>query len=88
VSLEAKDATMTLNLSRREMDVLERLAEVSDLSKTQVMRQALRLYQHVQVAASRGEYIRIGERNMLFVGPGFEDGAEPALAAPRTGGAP
>jgi hypothetical protein len=77
---EKPEATMTLNLSRREMDVVERLAEISDLSKTQVLRQALRLYQMVQVAASRGEHIRIGERHMLFVGAGFEDGAEAALA--------
>ena len=76
---------MTLNLSRREMDVLERLAEVSDLSKTQVMRQALRLYQKIQVAASRGEHIRIGERDMLFVGPGFDADAEPALSRSTQG---
>lgn len=37
--------TMTLNLSEREMKVLEELAERQDLSKTAVMRQALRHYQ-------------------------------------------
>ena len=37
--------TMTLNLSDREMAVVEELTEATGLSKTQVMRQALKLYQ-------------------------------------------
>lgn len=54
-----KDAkrTMTLNLTDKEMDVLEELAKSKDLSKTAVLRQALRLYQLVDVRQSRGERI-------------------------------
>ena len=39
--------TMTLNLSSHEMDVIERLAEEKGLSKTALVRQALRLYQSI-----------------------------------------
>lgn len=47
--------TMTLNLSDAEMSALERLAEKKDLSKTAVLRQALRLYQLVDERLSNGE---------------------------------
>lgn len=47
--------TMTLNLTDTEMTVLDRLAEQKDLSKTQVIRQALRLYQTVDLRIGRGE---------------------------------
>ena len=47
--------TMTLNLSDREMEVLEAMADQKELSKTAVMRQALRLYQLVDARISRGE---------------------------------
>jgi Ribbon-helix-helix protein, copG family len=36
---------MTLNLTQAEMDALESLAKQKDLSKTAILRQALRLYQ-------------------------------------------
>lgn len=49
------DRTMTLNLSEREMEVLEELARAKDLSKTAVLRQALRLYQLVDIRLTRGE---------------------------------
>jgi predicted transcriptional regulator len=39
--------TMTLNLTDREMEALEALAAKKDLSKTAIIRQALRLYQLV-----------------------------------------
>lgn len=47
-------ATMTLNLAQREMDVLEDLATDHDMSKTAVMRQALRLYQccHLRITTA------------------------------------
>jgi hypothetical protein len=38
-------ATMTLNLPEREMNVLEEMATRKDMSKTAIMRQALRVYQ-------------------------------------------
>lgn len=47
--------TMTLNLTDAEMAVLEDLSEKKDLSKTAVLRQALRLYQMVHVRVERGE---------------------------------
>ncbi len=47
--------TMTLNLTDAEMDALERLCSQKDLSKTAVLRQALRLYQLVEARLVRGE---------------------------------
>jgi hypothetical protein len=47
--------TMTLNLTEREMDVLDELSRKKDLSKTAVLRQALRLYQMVDARLSAGE---------------------------------
>lgn len=47
--------TMTLNLSEREMDVLEELSRRKELSKTAVLRQALRLYQMIDAKLSAGE---------------------------------
>ena len=59
--MAADKRTMTLNLTAAEMEALEELSERKDLSKTAVMRQALRLYQMVD--------LRIGEGDKLF----FED---------------
>ena len=47
--------TMTLNLSEEEMAVLERLCEKKDLSKTALVRQALRLYQRVEERLEKGD---------------------------------
>ncbi len=47
--------TMTLNLTEAEMAVLEELCEKKDLSKTVLLRQALRLYQQVDERLSRGD---------------------------------
>ena len=47
--------TMTLNLTEAEMTVLEELSRKKDLSKTAVIRQALRLYQLVTVRLELGE---------------------------------
>lgn len=49
--------TMTLNLTDGEMRALEELSARKDLSKTAVLRQALRLYQTVEVRIERGEKI-------------------------------
>lgn len=40
-------ATMTLNLPQREMDALDALAREKSMSKTAIMRQALKIYQLV-----------------------------------------
>ncbi len=47
--------TMTLNLTEAEMAVLEELCEKKDLSKTVLLRQALRLYQRVEERLERGD---------------------------------
>ena len=49
--------TMTLNLSSQEMAVLERLADDRGMSKTALLRQALRLYQSVTERLEKGEKI-------------------------------
>jgi hypothetical protein len=46
--------TMTLNLTDQEMLVLEGLSNQKDLSKTAILRQALRLYQLVDVRLAEG----------------------------------
>lgn len=55
--------TMTLNLTAAEMAALEELCVEKDMSKTAVLRQALRLYQLVNAR------LRVGDK--LF----FEDEA-------------
>ena len=47
--------TMTLNLTEEEMAVLEGLCEKKDLSKTVLLRQALRLYQRVEERLEKGD---------------------------------
>jgi predicted transcriptional regulator len=47
--------TMTLNLTANEMDALDELARKKDLTKTAVIRQALRLYQAIDSRVSIGE---------------------------------
>lgn len=47
--------TMTLNLTDREMQVLDELCLKKGLNKTALMRQALRLYQTVDTRLELGE---------------------------------
>jgi len=47
--------TMTLNLTDAEMAVLEELCVKKDLNKTSLIRQALRLYQLVEIRLERGD---------------------------------
>ena len=47
--------TMTLNLTDAEMGVLEELSARKELTKTAVIRQALRLYQTVSARIEKGE---------------------------------
>lgn len=46
--------TMTINLSESDMQALEQLCAEKELSKTAVVRQALRLYQLVNVKVAGG----------------------------------
>ena len=54
---EQTKRTMTLNLTGAEMSVLEKLSAQKELSKTALIRQALRLYQLVDARLARGEKI-------------------------------
>ena len=47
--------TMTLNLTEAEMRVLEELSARKDLSKTALLRQALRMYQVVDARLDKGD---------------------------------
>ena len=47
--------TMTLNLTDAEMRVLDELSAKKDLTKTALIRQALRLYQTVEARIEKGE---------------------------------
>lgn len=51
----ATKKTLTLVLSDTEMDVLESLSIKRSLSKVGVLRQALRLYQTIDLRQERGE---------------------------------
>ena len=55
MAAEATKRTMTLNLTEAEMRVLETLSAQKYLSKTAVIRQALRLYQLVDHRLASGE---------------------------------
>jgi len=46
---------MTLNLTEAEMQVLGSLSEKKDLSKTALLRQALRMYQLIEARLENGE---------------------------------
>lgn len=47
--------TMTLNLTDREMQVLDELCARKGLNKTALLRQALRLYQTIDQRLQQGE---------------------------------
>ena len=55
--------TMTLNLTEAEMKVLEELCERKDLSKTALLRQALRLYQLVEARIEKGDKLFFEDDN-------------------------
>ncbi len=61
--------TMTLNLTDQEMTLLEELCEKKGLSKTALLRQALRLYQMVDARIDRGD-------KLLFENDTTKDKAE------------
>ena len=54
--------TMTLNLRQKEMEVLELLCAKKDLSKTALIRQALRLYQVVEMRLDKGDKLFIEDK--------------------------
>lgn len=54
-----RDRSLVLNLSEGEMSALDRLAERKGQSKSAVLRQALRLYESLDVRVSKGERLVI-----------------------------
>lgn len=67
---------MTLRLTANEMAMVEALAASHGISKTALIRQALRVYQLIQHRISQGETMTFSgdkERVALFVGPGFDE---------------
>lgn len=72
--------TMTLNLPQAEMAYIEARAAECEMSKTAVVRQAIRLYQLVNIRLAAGETLSFSgdrERLALFIGPGFETSLQP-----------
>jgi len=66
--------TMTLNLKVDEMSALEVLAAEHGMSKTAILRQALRLYQMTNHRLKAGETMHFSGdegRAMAFLGVGF-----------------
>jgi predicted transcriptional regulator len=61
--------TMTLNLTDAEMEALDELSARKELSKTAVMRQALRLYQLIDLRRQSGD-------KLIFENPVTSDKAE------------
>lgn len=60
--------TMTLNISAREMLVLDELANHHGMSKTGVMRQALRIYQLIHIRLLAGETLHFsGDQSRLIL---------------------
>ena len=49
--------TLTLNLSIPEMDALDRLSSARGISKTAVLKQAIRLFERVADGAEAGEKV-------------------------------
>lgn len=55
----ATKRTMTLNLTDAEMQVVEEFSSRKDMSKTAVMRQALRLYQLLEARVDKGDKLYV-----------------------------
>lgn len=58
----SKKKTMTLNLSEEEMQHLEKWAAKTEMSKTAVMRQALKLYDLISFRAQDGKEMIFRDR--------------------------
>ncbi len=56
--------TMTLNLTEQEMSALEELARRKELTKTAMIRQALRLYQLLDARLTAGEKLIIEDERL------------------------
>jgi hypothetical protein len=63
VAMATAKKTMTLNLTDAEMGALEDLSAKKELSKTAILRQALRLYQTVETRVDRGAKLFFEDEN-------------------------
>ena len=64
---KANKKTMTLNITEQEMVILEKLAGEKGVTKTALIRQALRLYQTIDEKLKNGEDIScLQERSSLL----------------------
>jgi len=54
-----KKKTMTLNLTEQEMELVDKLAKDKGISKTGLIRQALRLYQHIDARLENGATLTV-----------------------------
>lgn len=73
-------ATMTLNMTGPEMVALNELSDKTGMSKTAVMRQALKIYQMIHRRLESGERMMFSgdqQRAIEFVGIGFPEVAPP-----------
>jgi predicted transcriptional regulator len=59
----AEKKTMTLNLSEEEMDSLEQLAERNDLTKTAVIKKAIRIYLILEKRLQKGEHLYVEDES-------------------------
>jgi predicted transcriptional regulator len=55
--------TMTLNLSEEEMNSLEQLAQRNDLTKTALIRKAIRIYLVLETRMQRGERLFVEDES-------------------------
>ena len=55
--------TMTLNLSEEEMKSLEELALRNDMSKTAVLKKAIRIYLILEKRMQKGEHIYVEDES-------------------------
>jgi predicted transcriptional regulator len=59
----AEKRTMTLNLSEEEMNSLEQLALRNDMTKTAVLKKAIRIYLILETRLQRGEHIFVEDES-------------------------
>ena len=55
--------TMTLNLSEEEMNSLDQLAARNDMTKTAVIKKAIRIYLILETRIQRGEHIFVEDES-------------------------
>lgn len=62
----AEKKTMTLNLSGEEMESLEQMVSKSDMTKTAIIKKALRVYMILDKRIQNGEHIYVEDDSHTF----------------------